>query len=64
LAYIPFGVLEKIKKKHFKLLRIGEKDKEYTPLAQWKIITKPKDEGGWGLKNIHFFEKPLDPNSL
>jgi hypothetical protein len=25
------------------------------PLVKWKVITKSKEEGGWGLKNIHYF---------
>jgi hypothetical protein len=30
--------------------------KEIPPM-KGKLVAKPKEEGGWGLKNIHFFCK-------
>jgi hypothetical protein len=55
MAFIPKGVLESLGKRCFKFLWTGERKKEGIPLVKWQILAKPKDEGGWGLKNAHHF---------
>jgi hypothetical protein len=37
----------------------GNKDKMGYHLAHWKIIARPKKQGGWGLKKLPPFEKAL-----
>lgn len=64
LAYIPKGVLEKIRKKCFKFLLTDKKDNEGIPVVKWKNIAKPKEEGAWVLKNIYFFRKSVATKSL
>jgi hypothetical protein len=37
---------------------------EGIPLVKWKNIAKPREEVGWGLKNINYFGKPLATKSM
>jgi hypothetical protein len=55
LAYIPKGILEKIRKFCFNFLWSGKEEAEGVHWTRWKSISKPNNEGGWGLKNIHTF---------
>jgi len=43
----------------FRFLLSGNREKEGIPLVKWKKIAKPKEMGGWGLKNIGPFGKSL-----
>jgi hypothetical protein len=54
LAYIPKGVLERFRK-CVSFFWEGRYDTQGIHLAKWLDIAKPKDMGGWGLKNIHLF---------
>jgi len=64
MAYIPKGVLEKLRKICFKFLWFGKNDKKKFPLVKWRSITHPKDMGEWGLKNISIFLFSLAAKSL
>jgi hypothetical protein len=64
LDFITKGVLETIRKKCFKFLWYRKIENEEICLVKWKNIAKPKEEGGWGLKNIHFFGNSLAAKSL
>lgn len=64
LAYIPMGILEKIKKRCFQFLWKGGKNIGGLPLVKWKRLAKPKAMGGWGMKNIHQFVKALAAKNL
>jgi hypothetical protein len=33
-------------------------------LAKWDMITKPKDLGGWGIRNLDWFGRALAAKSL
>jgi hypothetical protein len=55
LAYILVGVLGEIKEKVLKFLWTINMENYGIPYVKWKYIAKPKEEGGWGLKNIHLF---------
>lgn len=33
-------------------------------MVKWRKLTKPKEDGGWGLKNIHLFRMALAAKSL
>jgi hypothetical protein len=59
LAYIPKGVLEKIKEHVSNICPGGggRNGSDGIPLVRWKGLVIPK--GGWGLKNIHLFGKIL-----
>jgi hypothetical protein len=59
LAWIPKGILEKVRRLCFSYLWQGNKDKKVLPWVQWEQIVVPKALGGWGLKNIFSFSKAL-----
>jgi len=50
LAWIPVGILDKIRKLSLFFLWASEEDKIPFALASWKIIISPKAMGGLGLK--------------
>jgi hypothetical protein len=59
LAKIPKSVLNSIRQRMFSFLWTGKKDKEGMHLISWKRLSKPKKNGGWGIKNIFTFGKAL-----
>jgi len=59
LSWIPKGTLEAYRRLCFRFLWSGRKDTHVTPWVKWERIARPKEEGGWGLKNIFFFSKAL-----
>jgi hypothetical protein len=64
LAKIPKSVLNRIRQRMFSFLWTGKKDKEGMHLVSWKRLSKPKKNGGWGIKNIFTFGKALAARSL
>ena len=54
IAYIPKGILKKIKKKN-SFLGTASKHREGIPLAKWKSWVNLKELGGWGIKNPFLF---------
>jgi hypothetical protein len=64
LAKIPKSVLNRIRQRMFSFLWTGKKDKEGMHLVSWKRLSKPKKNGGWGIKNIFTFGKALEARSL
>jgi len=59
LAWIPKGLLDKIRRLCFKFLCAGPKGKFVLPWVKWETIAILKALGGWGLKNIFLFSKAL-----
>jgi hypothetical protein len=59
LAWIPKGVLEKIRRICARFIWSGTGDKYTQPWEKWESIAMPKALGGWGLKNIFLFSKAL-----
>jgi hypothetical protein len=59
LAWVPKGVLHKISQKSLHFLWAGKEDSQPLVLASKKHISKPKGNGGWGLKDIFTFAKSL-----
>ena len=55
LAHVLKRILEKIRRRCFSFSWLDKKKREPFPLANWKIVAKPKKGGGWGVKNIHLF---------
>jgi len=50
LAHVPKSILEK--------------NQECASLVKWNTLAKPKNDGGWGLKNIYLFDQALVTKSL
>jgi hypothetical protein len=61
---IPKGTLNNIRRRVFSFLWTGKKQKEGIHLLSWQKITKPKKDGGWGIKNIYTFGKALAAKNL
>jgi hypothetical protein len=59
LAWVPKGILEKIRRLCFRFLWVGQKESFVMPWIKWETLATPKLLGGWGLKNIHNFSKAL-----
>ena len=59
IAYIPKGILTKIRKKCFAFLWTASKQNNGIPLVKWTNIDLPKEIGGWGIKNLPLFTKAL-----
>jgi len=49
--------LETNRKKCFKFLWTGKREKDLIPLVKWQSLTKPKEVDGLGLKNMYSFGK-------
>ena len=64
IAYIPKGILTKIRKLCFSFLWTASKQTEAIDLVKWKTLSKPKNLGGWGIKNLELFSKALAAKSL
>jgi hypothetical protein len=43
---------------------VKKKESKGIPLVRWKNILKFEEDGGWGLKNIHYFGNTLETKSL
>jgi hypothetical protein len=59
LSWVPKGILHKISQKYLHFLWVGKEDSKSLVLASKNHISKPKGNGGWGLKNIFTFAKSL-----
>ena len=64
IAYIPKGILTKIRKKCFSFLWMARKQAEGIPLVKWRVISLPKVLGGWGVKNLELFCKAIAAKNL
>jgi hypothetical protein len=53
-----------MRKKCYKFLWTGRRAEEGIPLVKWDRIAKPKELGGWGLKNLYVFNQALVAKSL
>ena len=64
IAYIPKGILTKIRNMCFSFLWTGSKQIEGIPLVKWKTLARPKELGGWGIKNLELFCKALTTKTM
>jgi hypothetical protein len=64
MANIPKSILDRIRRRMFRFLWTGKKEKEIIHLVIWNRIAKPKKNGGWGFTNILCFGKALTTKSL
>eukprot|EP00253_Pinus_taeda_P016263 PITA_16263 len=63
LTWIPKGTLHKIKKLYNRFLWSGSKEDSILPWVAWDKIARPKDLGGWGIKNLNDFSTSLAAKS-
>ena len=59
LSWVPKGILSSIDKLCRNFLWTGSKQDNVSPWVAWDKITKPKEWGGWGIKNLPSFSKSL-----
>ena len=64
IAYIPKGILQKLRKKLFSFPWSAKRHAEGIPLAKWQFISSPKELGGWGIKNLFLFCQSLAAKAL
>eukprot|EP00253_Pinus_taeda_P030442 PITA_30442 len=63
LTWIPKGVLHKIKQICSRFLWSGAKEASVLPWVAWDKITRPKEWGGWGIKQLVDFSQSLAAKS-
>eukprot|EP00253_Pinus_taeda_P010381 PITA_10381 len=63
LTWVPKGVLHKIKKLCSRFLWSGAKEDSVLPWVAWDKIARPKEWGGWGIKNLNDFSTSLAAKS-
>ena len=59
LAWIPKSILNKTKRICSSFLWTRKKEQKVLPWVKWNQIARPKNLGGWGLKNTFLFAKAL-----
>jgi hypothetical protein len=59
LAWIPKGILGKVRHTCFRFLWVGTKDHFVLPWVKWELLAAPKLLGWWRLKYIYLFAKAL-----
>eukprot|EP00253_Pinus_taeda_P008243 PITA_08243 len=59
LAWIPRGILSRLQSICAKFLWNGHHTGKHFSWVNWATIAKPKQWGGWGIKNLDFFAKAL-----
>ena len=59
LAPIPVSVLNKLRIMAFNFLWGSSGNKHHYHLVNWKTLAWPKEYGGWGIKNLHWFSIAL-----
>jgi hypothetical protein len=64
LAAIPTMVIDKLRKLTYNFIWSSITDYSRQHLCNWESLAKPKNKGGWGIRNIFHFNKALATNSL
>jgi len=59
LSWVPKGILTSIEKLCSEFLWAGSKSERVTPWIAWGKIARPKEWGGWGIKNLACFSQSL-----
>lgn len=63
LTWIPKGILEKIGRICSRFLWVGSKEDSMLPWVAWEKVARPKDWGGWGIKDLTAFGPSLASKS-
>lgn len=63
LTWVPKGILRKINRICSRFLWAGSKEESVLPWVAWDKIARPKEWGGWGIKNLTDFSTSLAAKS-
>jgi len=63
LTWVPKGTLDKIRRICSRFLWAGSKENSVLPWVAWKKVARPKEWGGWGIKNLSDFSLSLAAKS-
>jgi len=63
LTWVPKGILEKIRRICSRFLWAGSKEDPVLPWVAWEKVARPKEWGGWGIKNLPDFSLSLAAKS-
>eukprot|EP00253_Pinus_taeda_P026727 PITA_26727 len=63
LTWVPKGIIEKIKRICNRFLWTGSKQESVLPWVAWEKVARPKEWGGWGIKNLTDFSISLAAKS-
>jgi hypothetical protein len=61
---VPKGILTKIWKKCFQFLWSKTHEQDGIPQVKWSSLSKPKNLGDWGIKNMYLFSQALVDKSV
>jgi hypothetical protein len=64
LETLPRSIINKIQKLIFKFLWSDHSESQHYHLCSWETLSRPKKNGGWGLRNLYLFNNALITNSL
>eukprot|EP00253_Pinus_taeda_P026386 PITA_26386 len=59
LTWVPKGILEKIGRICNRFLWVGSKEDSVLPWVAWEKVARPKEWGGWGIKDLPAFGPSL-----
>eukprot|EP00253_Pinus_taeda_P009549 PITA_09549 len=63
LTWVPKGTMDKIRRLCSRFLWDGSKENSVLPWVGWDKVVRPKDWGGWGIKNLPDFSLSLAAKS-
>eukprot|EP00253_Pinus_taeda_P032437 PITA_32437 len=63
LTWVPKGILNKIRRIRSRFLWAGSKEDSVLPWVAWEKVARPKEWGGWGIKNLSDFSISLAAKS-
>eukprot|EP00253_Pinus_taeda_P002842 PITA_02842 len=63
LSWVPRGILGKIRRICTRFLWAGAKEESVVPWIAWDKVARPKEWGGWGIKDLNAFTASLAANS-
>ena len=63
MEVIPRAILSKIRQLMFAFLWSGQRAKVRLHLCRWDLLARSKHSGGWGLRNLVYFNSALIANT-
>jgi hypothetical protein len=64
LEVLPRSVLNRIRSLMFHFLWNGQSDNHRFDLYSWEVLSRPKKNGGWGIRNLTHFNLALNAITL